>query len=130
MDLKSRIGLALAALNGLIAVAAGAFGAHGVADLKARDWLRTGAQYELIHALAAIACLLLLRLGAGAAGLAAWLFLAGAALFSWSLYGLALSSQLWLGAVTPVGGLLLLAGWGALIWAALSGANGGTPPKA
>lgn len=127
MDLQSRTWLVLAALNGLIGVGAGAFGAHGVADLKAKDWLRTGAEYELIHALAVVACVVAWRMGAGAAGLAAWLFLAGAAVFSWSLYVMALTGQRWLGAVTPIGGLLLLAGWATLAWAAIAGTRGATP---
>jgi uncharacterized membrane protein YgdD (TMEM256/DUF423 family) len=128
MDLQSRTWLALAALNGLIGVGAGAFGAHGVADLKAKDWLRTGAEYELIHALAVIACVVAWRMGASAAAFAAWLFLAGAAFFSWSLYLMALTGQRWLGAVTPVGGVLLLAGWATLAWAALAGTPGAPAP--
>ena len=48
--------LALAAVNGLMAVAAGAFGAHGVSDPQVKDWLRTGAQYQLAHAVAGLAC--------------------------------------------------------------------------
>jgi uncharacterized membrane protein YgdD (TMEM256/DUF423 family) len=120
MDLLPRLWLALAALNGLIGVAAGAFGAHGVSDPKVKEWLHTGAEYELIHALAVVACLVAWRLGARAAACAAWLFLAGAALFSGSLYIMALSGQRWLGAVTPIGGLLLLAGWATLAVAAMS----------
>ena len=120
MDRRSRALLALAALSGLIAVAAGAFGAHGVADLRAKDWLHTGAEYELIHALAVFACFSVWRAGARGAELAGWLFLAGSSLFSWSLYLMAITEQVWLGAVTPVGGLLLLAGWTVLSWAILA----------
>jgi uncharacterized membrane protein YgdD (TMEM256/DUF423 family) len=119
MPLQSRLWLALAALNGFIGVAAGAFAAHGIADPKAKDWLHTGAQYQLIHALAVLACIVLWRMGARGAGIAAWLFIAGAALFSGSLYTMALSGAHWLGAVTPVGGLLFLAGWATLIGAAI-----------
>jgi uncharacterized membrane protein YgdD (TMEM256/DUF423 family) len=121
MSPQARIWLTLAALNGLIAVAAGAFGAHGVSDLKAKDWLRTGAEYELAHALAVFACVFVWRMGAGAAGIAAWLFLIGAALFSWSLYLMALTGQRWMVLATPLGGLFLLAGWATLAWAAFAG---------
>jgi uncharacterized membrane protein YgdD (TMEM256/DUF423 family) len=107
----------LAAINGILAVAAGAFGAHGAAG-AAKDWLRTAGEYGLIHSLAVFAAFLLIREGSRAAGVAAWLFLAGAAVFAGSLDVMALTGQLWLGAVTPVGGLLLLAGWASLAVAA------------
>jgi len=121
MTAQTRLWLTLAALNGLIAVAAGAFGAHGVSDLKAKDWLRTGAEYQLVHALAVFACFTVWRAGASAAGAAAWLFLIGAAMFSGSLYLMALTSQRWMVLATPVGGLFLLAGWATLAWAILAG---------
>jgi uncharacterized membrane protein YgdD (TMEM256/DUF423 family) len=121
MELQTRVWLALAALNGMIGVGAGAFGAHGVADPRAKELLRTGAEYQLIHALAVFGCFLLWRAGAGAAGVAAWLFLAGCVLFPGSLYMLALTSQRWVGPITPIGGLLFILGWGALAWAALAG---------
>jgi uncharacterized membrane protein YgdD (TMEM256/DUF423 family) len=124
MTPQTRLWLALAALSGLIAVAAGAFGAHGVSDLKAKDWLRTGAEYQMVHALAVFACFAVWRSGAGAAASAAWLFLVGAALFSGSLYLMALTSQRWMVLATPLGGLFLLAGWATLAWAILaSGRN-------
>jgi uncharacterized membrane protein YgdD (TMEM256/DUF423 family) len=125
MTAQIRLWLVLAALNGLVAVAAGAFGAHGVADLKAKDWLRTGAEYQLVHALAVFACVMVWRMGASAAGVAAWLFLIGAALFSGSLYLMALTSQRWMVLATPLGGLFLLAGWAALAWAVFAGTRGG-----
>ncbi len=118
-DQRPRLWPALAAFSGLISVAAGAFGAHGAPGPLAKELLRTGAQYEMIHALAAFACLSGWRPGLTCAVLSAWLFLAGSALFSWSLYGLALSGQHWLGAITPIGGVLLLAGWASLGAAAL-----------
>jgi uncharacterized membrane protein YgdD (TMEM256/DUF423 family) len=121
MNTQARLWLTLAALNGLIAVAAGAFGAHGVSDLKAKDWLRTGTEYELAHALAVFACFVVWRMGASAAGVAAWLFLIGAALFSWSLYLMALTGQRWMALATPIGGLFLLLGWATLAWAAFAG---------
>jgi uncharacterized membrane protein YgdD (TMEM256/DUF423 family) len=109
--------LAFAALQGFAAVAAGAFAAHGVSDPAIRDWLRTGAQYGLAHVLAALAVLAVLGAGARGAKLPAWLFLAGAAVFSGSLYLMALTGMRWLGAVTPIGGLSMLAGWACFAWA-------------
>lgn len=122
-----RIWLALAALNGFLAVAAGAFGAHAVSDPQAREWLRTGAQYQGIHAVAALACFGLLRLIVGPAGWAGWLFGLGGLIFAGSLYLMALTGAKVLGAVTPIGGVLLLAGWAVLIWGILMGALV-TPP--
>ncbi|HEY3888929.1 MAG TPA: DUF423 domain-containing protein [Caulobacteraceae bacterium] len=117
MTPRLRVLLGLAALVGFLSVAAGAFGAHAAVG-PAKDWLRTAGEYGLIHALAVFAAGLLAREGARAASVAAWLFLAGAAIFSGSLDAMAVSGQLWLGAVTPIGGLLLLAGWATLALAA------------
>ena len=100
-----------AALSGALAVAAGAFGAHGASGVAA-DWLRTGAQYQMIHAVAALAVLRLEAKGP------AWLFLAGGAIFAISLYLMALGAPRILGAVTPIGGVLLIAGWLWLAWSA------------
>lgn len=117
MTSRMRSLLGLAALVGFASVAAGAFGAHGATG-AAKDWLRTAGEYGLIHALAVFAATGLAREGSRAAGVAGWLFLAGATIFSGSLDVMALSGQLWLGAVTPIGGLLLLAGWVSLAVAA------------
>jgi uncharacterized membrane protein YgdD (TMEM256/DUF423 family) len=103
--------VALAGLSGAIAVGAGAFGAHGASG-EAADWLKTGGHYQLIHAVAALVALQL-----GARG-PAWLFLAGGAVFGGTLYLMALGCPRWLGAVTPIGGALLIAGW---LWLAWSG---------
>jgi len=99
----------LAALSGAIAVAAGAFGAHGVTG-QAADWLRTGGQYQLVHALAALVALRLEARGP------AWLFVGGGAVFAGTLYLMALGAPRWLGAVTPLGGAALIAGWLWLAW--------------
>lgn len=103
-----------AALSGALAVAAGAFGAHG-AEGKAAEWLRTGAEYQLVHVLAA---LIATQLGARGP---AWLFVGGALVFAGTLYLMALGAPRWLGAVTPIGGAALIAGWLWLAWAALRG---------
>ncbi|WEK01005.1 MAG: DUF423 domain-containing protein [Candidatus Sphingomonas phytovorans] len=100
-----------AALSGALAVAAGAFGAHGASG-AAVDWLKTGAQYQLLHAIAALA---VLRLDARGP---ATLFLVGAAIFAGTLYLMALGLPRWLGAITPIGGALLIAGWLWLAWLA------------
>ena len=125
-----RIWLALAALNGLMAVAAGAFGAHGVSDPQVKDWLRTGAQYQLVHAVAGLACYGLLRIAAGPAAWAGWLFGLGGLLFGASLYALALTGARALGAGTPIGGVLMIAGWAVLVWGVLAGAAATGPPEA
>lgn len=99
----------LAALSGALAVAAGAFGAHGVTG-QAVDWLRTGGQYQLIHAVAALVALRLEARGP------AWLFVAGAAIFAITLYAMAVGAPRWFGAITPVGGAMLIGGWLWLAW--------------
>ncbi|AOF97033.1 MULTISPECIES: DUF423 domain-containing protein [unclassified Sphingobium] len=98
----------LAALSAALAIGAGAFGAHGVSDPKAVEWLRTGGTYQLIHAVAAIAIM-------GVARGAAVLLLIGAAIFALTLYAMALGAPRWLGAITPIGGVLMIGGW---LWAA------------
>jgi uncharacterized membrane protein YgdD (TMEM256/DUF423 family) len=120
MKTQSRALLALAALHGLIAVAAGAFATHGISDLHVKDLLRTGSQYEMAHALAVFGAFVVGRTGAGLAGIAAWCFVIGAAMFSWSIYALALAPQHWMGPITPLGGLLLMVGWAVLAVAALT----------
>ncbi len=100
----------LAALSAAIAVAAGAFGAHGASSPQAAEWLRTGGMYQLVHAVAAFAIM-------GTARGAAAILLIGAAIFAFTLYAMALGGPRWLGAVTPIGGALLIGGW---MWAAWS----------
>ena len=95
-------------LIGCFGVAAGAFGAHGLKSVVTAARLETfeiAVRYQMYHALAVVLAGLL-----GATG-SAWCFLAGTVVFSGSLYLLVLTEQRWLGAVTPFGGLLLLAGW-------------------
>ena len=96
---------ALAALSGAVAVIAGAFGAHGAAG-KAAEWLHTGAQYQMIHAIAALVALGFPR-GRGAA----ILFVGGGALFAGTLYAMAFGGPKWLGAITPLGGVAMIVGW-------------------
>ena len=109
---------ALGGLLGLLAVAAGAFGAHALRGRVSPDMLaafETGARYQMYHALALLfiawACTQWSHRALRAAG---WLFIAGTIFFSGSLYLLVLTGAGWWGAVTPIGGVLLLAGWLAL----------------
>ena len=118
---RSRLIPAFAGLSGLMAVAAGAFGAHGAASPAAKAWLETGGHYQLTHAVAALACWIMARQGLLRLELSAWLFLGGGLIFSGSLYLMAFGGPLILGAVTPIGGLALLAGWAWLAFSALSG---------
>ena len=115
---------ALGALSGLIGVAAGAFGAHALRSRLSAELLaafETGARYQLYHALALFgAAWMADRWPMGQPGWAGVSFAVGTVLFSGSLYALALTGQRWLGAITPVGGVALLAGWVLLAWAALA----------
>ncbi len=104
----------IAALSGALAVGAGAFGAHGTSGAAA-DWLKTGGQYQLIHAVAALVAIQMEARGP------AWLFVVGAAIFAISLYLMAIGAPRWLGAITPVGGTLLIAGWLWLAWIGMRG---------
>ncbi|QUD89985.1 DUF423 domain-containing protein [Phenylobacterium montanum] len=112
--------IAGAGLLGFSAVAAGAFGAHSVADPTVKMLIQTGGHYALAHALAALAAIGVVRFRARPARWAAGCFLAGGAVFSGSLYALALGGVRWLGAITPIGGLLMLAGWALLAWSGLT----------
>lgn len=113
----------VAAINGFVAVALGAFSAHalqGRLDLHAMQTFETGARYQMYHALAmGLTSFPMTGEAEKAARWAAMLFLAGIILFSGSLYALALTGIRTLGIVTPFGGACFLAGWLALAWAGL-----------
>lgn len=113
-----RTWMTLGAISGLLAVAIGAFAAHGIADPQAKDWLKTGATYQFMHTMATLACATFMNVGARGARHAPAFFLAGIVLFSGSLYAMALGAPRWLGAVTPLGGLLFLTGWAVMAWSA------------
>jgi uncharacterized membrane protein YgdD (TMEM256/DUF423 family) len=104
-------GAVLAALG----VALGAFAAHGLRGLigpTELGWSQTGVQYQMWHAVGLVAI--------GAAGVAArpaaWLLGIGTLIFAGTLYVMALTGLRWLGAVTPIGGVLMIAGWVILAW--------------
>jgi uncharacterized membrane protein YgdD (TMEM256/DUF423 family) len=107
----------LGAVSGLVSVAVGAFAAHGMHDPRGADLLRTGATYEFMHSMAVFACATFMQIGARRARFAPAFFLPGIVLFSGSLYALAFGAPRWVGFITPLGGLLFLAGWAVLIWA-------------
>jgi uncharacterized membrane protein YgdD (TMEM256/DUF423 family) len=106
--------LFFAAVNAFLVVALGAFGAHaleGRINVVMLDVYQTAVQYQMFHTTAFIATHLLTRELPGSARTIARLFIAGITLFSGSLYLLAITSMTWLGMITPIGGILLLAGW-------------------
>lgn len=113
----ARIWIFLGGVSGFIAVAAGAFGAHGLKGKLAPNLFEnfeTGAQYQIYHALGMVLAGHVAARGSKAASFAGGAFFFGTLLFSGSLYAFALSGQRWLGAVTPFGGAAFLAGWLAL----------------
>ncbi len=111
----SRIFFTVAASLGALGVILGAFGAHALKSKLGVDQLatfETGVRYQMYHVFALIAVAsLLARSPSSAAVASGWFFLAGIALFSGSLYLLALKSWTWLGPVTPLGGLCFIIGW-------------------
>lgn len=125
MNRDARTFLALGAALAGLGVALGAFGAHGLADRVVPERIgtfETGVRYHVYHALALLGIgLLALHRPAGALRAAGWLFVAGVALFSGSLYLLVLTDTPLLGAVTPFGGVAFIAGWGLLAWASWRG---------
>lgn len=113
-----RTWMTLGTLGGFAAVAVGAFAAHGMRDPRAAELLKIGANYGFMHTMATLACATFMQVGARRARFAPAFFLSGVLLFSGSLYALAFGAPRWVGAVTPVGGLLFLIGWGVVTWAA------------
>ena len=108
----------LGAIAGFLAVAFGAFGAHALGDTlteKAAGWWETATLYLLVHAALATA---LSAQNSDKSGSAAAVLLAGAVLFAATLYAMSLGAPRWLGAITPIGGLGMLAGWALIAWAA------------
>ncbi len=115
--------LALAAVLGSAAVVAGAFGAHGLQARVSPEQLRawnTAAEYHLLHSVVLLALGLFQAATGRSVALPAALFTAGTVLFSGSIYLLVLTAQRWLGPVTPLGGLCLIAAWLCLLPLALA----------
>lgn len=124
MTAARALGLA-GAVAAFLAVALGAFGAHALRSRLSPDLLatfETGVRYHMYHALALLACAWAAdRWSYPQIVWAGWLFVAGIALFAGSLYLLTLTGARWWGAVTPLGGLAFLAGWGCLAWGIAKG---------
>ncbi len=113
-----------ATIFGALGVAAGAFGAHGLEDrldARALDIWQTAVHYEMYHALALLGTAWVAdQVASTAATIAGICFIVGILIFSGTLYVLALTGIRWLGAITPIGGVSLIAGWIALFVAAYS----------
>ncbi len=108
--------ITIGAVLGFVAVALGAFGAHALEERLTPEelqWWETAASYHLAHALALVLTGLL-PVRSRARATAGACFALGVALFSGSLYAMALGAPRWLGAITPLGGTAFLAGWLAL----------------
>jgi uncharacterized membrane protein YgdD (TMEM256/DUF423 family) len=125
MPAQPNLFLALAAANGFLAVALGAFGAHGLKNRLSPDLMaiwHTAVQYHFWHTLAlfGVATYLFQNNTSKILVCSGWLFAAGILIFSGSLYLLCLTGQRWLGAVTPIGGTLWLLAWGCLCYSAVN----------
>jgi uncharacterized membrane protein YgdD (TMEM256/DUF423 family) len=117
------------AILGLLGVGLGAFGAHALRTLLTAsgraDTFETAVKYQFYHALALVLVGLLIHVFGNnpttvkLLGWAGYSFLGGVLIFSGSLYLLCFTGVTWLGAITPLGGLALLAGWALLFWAFL-----------
>ena len=105
--------IAIAAINLAIAVALGAFGAHGIKSMVSAqqlDWWHTATLYLFIHALGLLLVGILIRLNI-ATQTTAWLLQIGVIIFAGSLFAMTLGAPRWFGAITPIGGVLMIAGW-------------------
>ena len=111
----SNIFIGLGALGAMLAVIAGAFGAHGLKQVLSEDMLavfHTAAEYQMYHSLGLFAIGTLHTVAPRHCHiLAAWIMLAGIIIFSGSLYTLSLSDIKWLGMITPIGGVCFIAAW-------------------
>jgi uncharacterized membrane protein YgdD (TMEM256/DUF423 family) len=122
----TRIFLATAAVFGGLSVAGGAFASHALKSKlsdRALEIFDTAARYQMYHALALLLVALFCCRAAESQtffAVAGWAFIAGTIIFSGSLYALSLSGIKWLGAVTPLGGVAFIVGWGCLAVAAFS----------
>ncbi len=120
----TRIFLAIASVYGGLSVVCGAFASHALKNKlsdRALEIWETGTKYQMYHALALLIVVLLLSRPTPlptALAISGWAFIVGTVLFSGSLYALALSGVKILGAITPIGGVALIAGWISLFFAA------------
>ena len=125
MNTIAKLFLSLGAISGALAVMLGAFGAHGLKNKLTEEMLKvwqTGVEYHFHHTFALLAVgLLALKFQSGLLSASGWSFLVGIAIFSGSLYALSLSGVKILGATTPIGGLMFIAGWFLLAAAVIKG---------
>jgi uncharacterized membrane protein YgdD (TMEM256/DUF423 family) len=115
--------LTFGAISAFLAVALGAFGAHGLAgtlDEHSLDVFKTGTQYQMYHALALMALGPATAKNPSQAVVPGYAFITGTVLFSGSLYLLAITGAHWLGAITPLGGISFMVGWAALAYLTMS----------
>ncbi|HRW08452.1 MAG: DUF423 domain-containing protein [Caldilineaceae bacterium] len=122
-----RLFFALGSLLGGLGVAIGAFGAHAMRGRITEDLLanyETGVRYHFYHALALFAVVVAIQRWPSSTlpVVAGWLFIVGVIIFSGSLYLMAFTGLRWLGAITPIGGVALIAAWVCLLWVAWRGA--------
>jgi uncharacterized membrane protein YgdD (TMEM256/DUF423 family) len=118
--LKPHAWIAVGALSGALTVALGAFGAHALKESVTPEDLaiwQTAVHYQGLHALA------LVLFGTSQqvrprACIGGWAFLLGSAIFAGTLYAMVLGGPRWLGAITPIGGTLLIVGWLSFAWSA------------
>ena len=107
------------AVLGLLGVALGAYGAHGIEQhvtaVERLEWWKTGVQYQLWHA-PVLVLLGLLQTRKPGGDLAGWFLLGGVVVFSGTLYAMTFGAPRWFGAITPLGGLALMGGWLLLAW--------------
>lgn len=111
--------ISIAAINMAIAVALGAFGAHGLKNsvsIQQLEWWQTATLYWFIHGLGLLLVGILIRLNY-TTQTTAWLLQIGALIFAGSLYAMTLGAPRWFGAITPIGGVLMIVGW---LWLAAS----------
>ena len=111
--------IGIAAINMAIAVALGAFGAHGLKNMVSTqqlEWWQTATLYLFVHALGLLLVGILIRLKY-TTQTTAWLLQIGIVIFAGSLYAMTLGAPRWFGAITPIGGILMIAGW---LWLAVS----------
>ena len=112
------IGIKIGIISSLLTVVIGAFGADGLKNIllenKTSEIFQTAVRYQMFHSIALIFSGILLNLGLVDSKLPIYLFLSGILIFSGSLYILSISGIKWLGAITPIGGVLFILGWGLL----------------
>ena len=116
----ARLFCIIGSLSAFLAVALGAFAAHGLKGKLASDLydiFEVGVRYHLYHSLALfVVAWATTQFPQASIPSAGWLFIAGLIIFSGSLYALSLSGMRWLGAITPIGGICFLGGWLWMMW--------------